>query len=96
MTFDQLVQGDCRGDEAAGPTLATPARRRRRRGEKACRRGGQGRIGEVDEQLDASGSRGNRHRFNCDFRITTVEAPQYPDQPWLRLDRNDPAAEAAK
>src|SRR5205807_879559 len=35
MTFDQLVQGDRRRDESAGPTLATPARRRRRRGDKA-------------------------------------------------------------
>ena len=34
MTFDQLVQGDCRSDEPAGPTLATPARRRRRCSDK--------------------------------------------------------------
>ena len=25
MTFDQLVKGDCRSAESAGPTLATPA-----------------------------------------------------------------------
>src|SRR5262249_741365 len=35
MTFDQLVQGDCRSDEPAGPTLATPAGRRRRCSDKA-------------------------------------------------------------
>src|SRR6266851_549938 len=39
---------------------------------------------------------GNRHGFDRDVQITTVEAPQYSDQPWLRLDRNDPTAEAAK
>ena len=31
MTFDQLVQADCRNDEPAGPALTTPSRRRRRR-----------------------------------------------------------------
>ena len=96
MTFDQLVQGDCRSDKAPGPTLTPPARRRRRRGDKARRCGGQARIVEVDEELDISGSRGNRHGFDYDLRITPVKAPQYSDEPWLRLDRNDPAAEAAK
>src|SRR5260370_21609893 len=98
MTFDQLVQSGCRSDEAAGPTLATPARRRRRRrrGKKARRCGGQARIVEVDEELDVPGSRGDRHWFNCDVGITTVEAPQYPDQLWLRLDRNHPAATAVE
>jgi hypothetical protein len=35
MTFDQLVQDDCRSDEPAGPALTTPSRRRRRRCNKA-------------------------------------------------------------
>ena len=50
----------------------------------------------VHEELAASGSCGNGHGFDRDLRITAVAAPQYSDQPWLRLDRNDSTAEAAK
>ena len=35
IAFDQFVQGDRRSDEPAGPTLTTPAGRRRRRRDKA-------------------------------------------------------------
>jgi hypothetical protein len=93
ISWSKVIAGATR---RPGPPLTPPARRRRCRGDKARRCGGQARIVEVDEELDISGSRGNRHGFDYDVRITTVEAPQYSDQPWLRLDRNNPAAEAAK
>ena len=93
---DQRIERRHRHAMVLVPVLALPAGRAVRGGDEGVRGGGDGRVGDVELELDGAGVAADRDLLDVDRAVAAVEQAQRRDQRGLRLDRDDARAKPAK